>query len=890
MEKCVSCTERNIPTLLKVITSAVQGIQDHIQLLTIIDPAIAADTKKDITALINALTKKNLSTTKRDHNNNNLRAHNCCMVEGVVIDAMRMRIQLLQTCVSGLPSDDCAIAKIMEGKREGGYADVLQRVVETLSLLSHPQSSSISNGTCQGENNNTGNHENENSGLLSRILLGLENLGRTERLHERVLRALDKFVSVSSHDGVVKDIDDLLEAARSAESPGVSGNVSKFGADLAAITNCGLQCRNLEDVLTTPPQYVNVYDAVRGIGMNSLHRYRICTLGGCHIITSNCEKHLASHHKEECPIGDTSSVFKVPTVNDIIVKMRDFWNRFQSKFGMNDDGRSPHEDYLGHLHLTEDDVCALYVYTLETEIYGDMNWGLREDNADVLHRYKGYMHYLLRAMGKLPRHNLKDSQLYRGIDLDLEHAYAGAAFVRWHAFSSTTASPLVVADFVKSSGMTGKPPTGTVFLVRSRHGVYLHDFSEFPKESEVLLPPNTLLRVTQKLQDTTKELLQSYIGFDLSCVFMVGLEDATEDEMIQHEASLRDEIRNIEIMLQSLSKDAEYISIVTHKLKSMDAKVLREMSADAAQPHFLYHPDLLPLLPSTTSVLQRVLSLPLPDADKGTVRIFLETIVHKLKGMSPPQFDKLDLHAIQPHYLHESNILSFWPNTPSVLQHVLSLPLPSVDDIKHQFVAFLVQRIKSLPSEQFLELRVEKIQPQLAHHPDIESFWPNSCLEHEKFLLDLCASCSDLEMREVVRGKLSEAHVKAAELLEQVESSTPMWNQGKKLTFESLARVSGLVVSNRELCTPTDKPQFMNIIALKQLLLELKQNPNKTRVVSFTATIDNALTRIESMEQLLRQSQLDGQDLGVVSLAVWKALEDCMNVPVIQTEFMGVED
>eukprot|EP00759_Apiculatamorpha_spiralis_P015852 PhF_6_TR2235/c3_g6_i1/m.3771 len=95
----------------------------------------------------------------------------------------------------------------------------------------------------------------------------------------------------------------------------------------------------------------------------------------------------------------------------------------------------------------------------------------------------------LRALQKLPKHNLKHSQLYRGINVDIRDHYNGAVFIRWHAFSNTSASANVVKEFIKPSATPVVKPTGPIFLVRSQLGVHIKDFSEFPKEMKYCYPP-----------------------------------------------------------------------------------------------------------------------------------------------------------------------------------------------------------------------------------------------------------------------------------------------------------------------------------------------------------------------------------------------------------------
>lgn len=92
------------------------------------------------------------------------------------------------------------------------------------------------------------------------------------------------------------------------------------------------------------------------------------------------------------------------------------------------------------------------------------------------------------------------------------------------------------------------------------------------------------------------------------------------------------------------------------------------------------------------------------------------------------------------------------------------------------------------------------------------------------------------EWSESQKQKLAAAHEKGHELLAAVESGTK-WNLTQAYDIQKLMRVCGLEMSVRELYKPEDKPQFMDIIALKKTLQELKQHRNKTRIVSFTGKL-----------------------------------------------------
>jgi hypothetical protein len=159
------------------------------------------------------------------------------------------------------------------------------------------------------------------------------------------------------------------------------------------------------------------------------------------------------------------------------------------------------------------------------------------------------------------------------------------------------------------------------------------------------------------------------------------------------------------------------------------------------------------------------------------------------------------------------------------------------------------------------------------------------CLENEELIQELHVS----DWSETQRQKLRGAHDKAQELLTSVEVGTK-WNLTEAYDLAKLMRVCGLEMSQRELYKPEDKPQFMDIIGCKKTLQDLKQNRNKTRVVSFTQMIDNCIAKVEKVEEELRRSQLDATQLAQVPNRTLKQIEDIMNVTQIQAALASTDD
>jgi len=185
------------------------------------------------------------------------------------------------------------------------------------------------------------------------------------------------------------------------------------------------------------------------------------------------------------------------------------------------------------------------------------------------------------------------------------------------------------------------------------------------------------------------------------------------------------------------------------------------------------------------------------------------------------------------------------------------------------------------PADSHTEVTLEAARKQKIHNLKLKT----ACLENEEYIQELHVS----DWSENQRQKLASAHEKGHELLTAVEVGTK-WNLTEAYDLAKLMRVCGLEMSQRELYKPEDKPQFMDIIGLKKQLQELKQNRNKTRIVSFTGVIDNAQTKVEKVEEELRRSQLDATQLAQVPQTTLKQMEDIMNVTQIEAALASTEE
>lgn len=129
-------------------------------------------------------------------------------------------------------------------------------------------------------------------------------------------------------------------------------------------------------------------------------------------------------------------------------------------------------------------------------MYFILNSALREQNRDGVKPWRHYIWLLLNGLRKLPP--VSSDTVYRGMKLalsDLGPNYTRGCEFQWAGFSSTTSHIEVLETFLGTSGPR------VIFHLRLTESVArdISPFSLFPKEMEVVLPPNMLFVVKSVL-------------------------------------------------------------------------------------------------------------------------------------------------------------------------------------------------------------------------------------------------------------------------------------------------------------------------------------------------------------------------------------------------------
>eukprot|EP00759_Apiculatamorpha_spiralis_P039943 PhF_6_TR38663/c4_g2_i1/m.57818 len=420
------------------------------------------------------------------------------------------------------------------------------------------------------------------------LLDALSPLG--DRVHDNVIHVLESararietlptgkyFTTMDLSDIVTEHINKKNDLAMGA-------NLSKFGGDMKDVNDDEIA---LQDLPLYPQGYhhSSIEQALREVQLLRSTDYCMCLMkkddgDPCHIIggQKSVLRHMREYHAEDpiykkactkfdvkkendVSLGEVlevlgtmgiqgSSVGKHPTEDDVLMKA----NRFYSDFKKS--GKTTQFP-----KVTESTAKALYIYTLETEIYADMNWGLRVKNTECITRFRPLIYHINQGFTQLPNHKLDDSQLYRGLNLNLNEAYKQISFVNWTAFSSTTASHHAVKEFLGGSSDSTAGPKASLFLIKSVKGINIKDFSEFPKEAEVLLPPNTRFKLGDEAGESMKEFIGRQIGVNMSNVFMRELRDATEEDIKAYHQDAKNHEANLWLNAQQTTGDRSQAKI-----------------------------------------------------------------------------------------------------------------------------------------------------------------------------------------------------------------------------------------------------------------------------------------------------------------------------------------
>jgi hypothetical protein len=143
-------------------------------------------------------------------------------------------------------------------------------------------------------------------------------------------------------------------------------------------------------------------------------------------------------------------------------------------------------------NLTPDESAAIYLYTMDSAFFENLNFVMRSNNENQMRPYSLYLKLFHTALAKLPCHV---GVVWRGILSNVSSMYVKDKYVIWHGASSSSIDASVVTNFLDRNCQC------TLFQIDCRQGKSINKHSAFPSENEIILMPGTKLLVKNKPLD-----------------------------------------------------------------------------------------------------------------------------------------------------------------------------------------------------------------------------------------------------------------------------------------------------------------------------------------------------------------------------------------------------
>ena len=132
--------------------------------------------------------------------------------------------------------------------------------------------------------------------------------------------------------------------------------------------------------------------------------------------------------------------------------------------------------------LTQDESAAIYLYTMQTPLFSNLNKVLRIENRDALKPWFAFLKLLISGLEKLP--SIKQT-VWRGVQKDIVSVFDYDNVHTWWSITSCSLALNVVRPYLYEDG--------TLFAIDVINGKDISEFSTFPDEKEVVIIPGTRL-------------------------------------------------------------------------------------------------------------------------------------------------------------------------------------------------------------------------------------------------------------------------------------------------------------------------------------------------------------------------------------------------------------
>ena len=143
-------------------------------------------------------------------------------------------------------------------------------------------------------------------------------------------------------------------------------------------------------------------------------------------------------------------------------------------------------------NMSAAEVAAVMLYTMPfmpdtASLYHMLNRCLRTNERQAIMCFRRYIWILMHALRRAPR--CTEHTVFRGIVGDYTKDYKSRQTITWQSFSSCT-TRMSTLDSAQFFGLSGPRVLFNIALTTNR-ARYISALSFYPKEYEVLLPPNT---------------------------------------------------------------------------------------------------------------------------------------------------------------------------------------------------------------------------------------------------------------------------------------------------------------------------------------------------------------------------------------------------------------
>jgi len=178
--------------------------------------------------------------------------------------------------------------------------------------------------------------------------------------------------------------------------------------------------------------------------------------------------------------------------------------------------------YPSEHDLTEDESAAVYLYTNDwgdQSLHRVLNQALQSDDRRILTPWLGFLKLFNNALEKLP--TVKDT-IWRGLSNNIaKQLKENDEVVCWGVTSCSTSADIICNILDQNSVLCSIKPL---------NGKYIHGYTPFSNDHEVLLFPGTRFRV--KIQESSNEI-------DKPVICLEEIKDINEDQTPSNDVTMK---------------------------------------------------------------------------------------------------------------------------------------------------------------------------------------------------------------------------------------------------------------------------------------------------------------------------------------------------------------